>query len=103
MGMAAVKCLRRDEKHRSCLGNSGPPSSCLGLEQVTILGNGALFQCRIHGALAFPEHGDVKLLPEQSTTPLPTSQLSVLGPPPQDGPACAAFPALQSSQAQYLP
>lgn len=102
-GMAAVECLRRDEKHRSPSGDSGPPSSCLGLEQVTVLGNGALFQCQIHGDLAFPEHRRCKAAPRaQHHSPLHVTAHPP-GTPPQDGPACAASTAPQSSQAQDLP
>lgn len=103
VGMAAGKGLRRDEKHRSRSGDSGPPSSCLGLEQVTVLGNGALFQCQIHGALAFPEHRRCKAAPRARHHSSLHVTAQPPGTPPQDGPARAAVTALQSSQEQDSP
>lgn len=87
VGMAALKCLRRDEKHHSCLGDSGPPSSCLGLEQVTVLGNEALFQCQIHDALAFPEHRRCKAAPH-GTAPLLSPRQGSAPWDPSSGWAC---------------
>lgn len=94
VAMAVVKHFKRDLKHCSCSGGSGPPSSWSGLKQVIALGNGALLSCQMHGALAFPEHVRCKPLTRAWHTPVPIT--SSLSRPPRDPFSGWALPVLHS-------